>query len=61
MNKNTSLILTLGHLESGNLTECSLCGKNIKEDEDYFDYDYHGHAEIVHQRCVDKAMKEVEE
>ena len=49
------LFLTIDKDIPGNLTNCSLCGEKIKSDEDYFDYEYWGHAEIVHNECMNKA------
>lgn len=58
--KDNALTLTLGHLE-GNLTHCSLCGETVKQGENYFDYDYGGHAEITHNDCVGKEMARIKE
>ncbi len=39
----------------GSVVDCYLCGKRVKADEDYFDYEYWGKAEIVHNECMNKA------
>lgn len=46
------LLITVDMSLPGNLSECSVCGKKIMSNEEYFDYEYWGHNEIVHYHCA---------
>ena len=46
------LLITVDTSLPGNLSECSVCGEKVLPDEEYFDYEYWGHNEIVHCHCA---------